>query len=192
LTERNENLYFTKFLEIFDANLELFKTCHVVIMERQLAICYKPARVSQHILTYLMIHLKDLPHFPLLFEINSTLKTRQFGKKYLNKLGVKVWSIEFALDILMSRNDQYALSIINKKGLRKKDDLADVVTQIEAFFSFMKWPTNSQILASKPIINIHRPITTPKINIHSSSHSLTASVINDSISKPISLNIIRN
>lgn len=160
LSDINENLYYKRFLEIFNSNLELFKTCHIVIMERQLPWNYKSVRISQHILTYFMIHLKDLPQYPLIFEIHSTLKSKQLGASHLNSHAIKTWSVDYAKEILISRNDTYALDILNKS--KKKDDLADTVTQIEAFFTLMKWPTNSEILSLKPLINI---LSNPILNI---------------------------
>lgn len=199
LTEGNENKYYSRFLEIFNANWNLFKTCHIVIMERQLPWNYKAVRISQHILTYFMIHLKDLPQYPLIFEINSTLKSKQLGAKHLNSHAIKSWSVDFARDILVSRNDQFALNILNKKGA-KKDDLADTVTQIEAFFSYMKWPTNSEILLCQPTVNIIRPSINIQSSLNQSQNISNANTLLETLpitqpiqsSHTISLNIIRN
>lgn len=164
LSEGNENKYYFKFLEIFNKYWELFKTCHVLIMERQLPFNNKALRISQHILTYFLINMRDLPQLPMIFEINSTLKTKQLGIKGLNSYGVKNWSIEYARKILISRNDQYSLDIINKKG-SKKDDLADTVTQIEAFFMHIGWPINSEMISNDTYVNTNLNINSLKVNV---------------------------
>jgi hypothetical protein len=159
LQSGNENTYYAKFLDILERNWDLFNTCHVLIMERQLPINYKAVRISQHILTYFLIKMKNLPQLPMIFEINSTLKTKEHGIKHLNAHGVKAWSIEYALNILNSRNDVDSLNIINKS--KKKDDLADTVTQIEAFCIHVGWPRNSEILPT----NLNSNPNPLKINI---------------------------
>lgn len=135
--------YITNYL---DKYLDLFKTCHVVIIEKQLPVNYKAVRMSQHTLTYFMTHLKNIePNLAMFFEVNPKLKGKELGAPpHLNERGIKLWAIEKAKDLLDMREDKIGLDIMNRKDPRtkrkeKKDDLADTVCQIEAFFSHMNW-----------------------------------------------------
>ena len=139
--------------------LEIFKTCHIVIIERQLPMNLKAVRISQHIITYFMIILKDIvPSLPMIFEIDSKLKGRELGSSnHLNERGLKQWSIDHCKSLLVKRQDYYGLELLNKQ--KKKDDVADCVCQIEAFFSFQKWPLTKEI----KILKIEKPILKLKV-----------------------------
>ena len=130
-----------------DQYLELFLTCHLVIVERQLPTNYRAVRISQHVISYFMLRLKDQPLLPIIIEINPKLKSKQLlAPSSLNDRGIKKWAIEKAIELLTSRSDIVGLNIINKE--RKKDDLADTVVQIEAFFNYFDLLSNQYILAS--------------------------------------------
>lgn len=147
LTAENECLYYTYLLNYFDQHLDLFKQCHLLIVERQMPFNYKATRIAQHTLTYFMTKLKDLEQLPLIVEIDSKLKGKELNApKNLNKNGLKQWAVEEATKLLNIRNDKHGLDLLKKH--RKKDDLADTLCQIEAFFSYMNWPLTCDILPS--------------------------------------------
>lgn len=155
LTADHVTRIFTFVFEFLDKHLDLFKTCHVVIIEKQLPINYRALRMSQHTLTYFMIHLKNLePTLPMFFEVMPTLKGRELGAPpNTNEKGIKIWAVEKAIELLTIRNDKVGLNILNRKvaGKReKKDDLSDVVLQIEALFSHFGWPITTFI----PTVNL--------------------------------------
>lgn len=155
----NDNLSFiydiiTNFL---DQHLDLIKSCHFIIFERQLPINYRTVRVSQHLLSYFLLHLKNSPLLPIILEIDPKLKSKQLGAPSgLNDKQIKDWSVEKALYLLELRKDSFAIDIINKernhRGKKKPDDLADTVCQIEALFSYLNLP-------------LTEPITTIKLSI---------------------------
>lgn len=121
-------------LIILDTYISLILNCDLVIIERQMATNYKMVRFSQHVITYLMVKLRDNSLKTVIMEIDSKMKTKILkAPKGLGAKEVKKWSIERALEILTLRNDQNSLMIINK-AKTKKDDLADTVVQIEAVF----------------------------------------------------------
>lgn len=136
-----------------DQHLDLIKTCHMVIIEKQLPINYRAVRVSQHVLTYLMEHLKNLtPNLPMFFEVIPQLKGRELGAPpTLNEKGIKAWAVEKAFQLLTDRNDQKGLEVLNRKDPRtkrkeKKDDLSDTVVMIEALFSNFGWPLTQKVV----------------------------------------------
>jgi len=159
-----------------DQYLELFKTCHMVIIEKQLPINYRAVRMSQHTLTYFMTHLKNIkPNLAMFFEVNPQLKGRQLGAPAsLNEKGIKTWSVEKAFELLNDRNDQKGLEVMMRKDPRnkrkeKKDDLADVINQAEALFSYFGWPVTQKVVKinPKPVpVPVPTPIT-PILNIQS-------------------------
>tara|TARA_R110002153_G_scaffold118507_1_gene263265 strand:+ start:318 stop:1058 length:741 start_codon:yes stop_codon:yes gene_type:complete len=140
--------------QFLDQYLDVFKTCHIMIIERQLPMNLKAVRISQHIITYFMMNLKNIPKsLPMIFEIDAKMKSREMGAStHLNERGIKQWSIDFCKSLLVKRQDYDALAILEKHK-RKADDLSDCVTQIEAFFSFQGWPLTQEIQTLKLVSN---------------------------------------
>lgn len=148
---------YTILSQFLDAHLELFKTCHMLIVEKQLPQNYKAVRISQHVLTYFMVTLKDIPTMPMIFELDPKLKGKELGAPPYNSKGLKMWAVQKATELLTMRKDYYALGIM-KKHKKKADDLADTVCQIEALFSLHDWP----ITVERKIIKAPKKI---KLNI---------------------------
>ena len=140
-----DQLFFlvTKFL---DKYRDIFKECHMLIIERQLPINYKAVRVSQHIVSYFLFLFKNLmPALPLIYEVDPKLKSKQLGaSKHLNERGIKQWSVDISKELLVKRQDYDALKIL-EKNKTKSDDLADAVVQIESYFAFQKWPLTATL-----------------------------------------------
>ena len=155
----------------------------MIIIEKQLPINYKAVRMSQHTLTYFMVHLANLPTRPMFYEISPKLKGRELGvSPLLNERGLKLWAIEKATELLTTRNDKWGLEIMNRKVNKrkeKKDDLSDTVCQIEAFFSWLEWPLTMDLSEikeynenkikneknQKPKLKLNISSTTVKLNI---------------------------
>ena len=174
--------YYTTLNNYLDDRLDLFKTCDMVIVEKQLPINYKAVRISQHVITYFMVHLKNIPSLPIIFEIDPKLKGRELGaSSHLNSKGLKHWAVEEATKLLTIRNDQHGIEVL-RKNKKKADDLADTVCQIEAFFSFKGWPLSRE-LPKINIIPISKPIVTAtKIE--------TKIEIEEKIQQPLKLNLV--
>lgn len=143
--EGNIDKLYSLVTNFLDQYLPIFKTCHMVIIERQLPFNLKATRICQHIISYFMIHLKDItPTLPMIFEIDPKLKGRELGAStHLNEKGIKQWSVEKCKDLLNKRQDFESLDYLYKQ--KKKDDLADTVCQIEALFSFQGWNLTKEI-----------------------------------------------
>lgn len=140
-------LLITNFL---DQYLQIFKACHIMIIERQMTINYRAVRISQHILSYFLFHFKNIsPSLPMIFEIDPKLKGRELGvSKHLNERGLKLWAVEKCKEIMVKRQDYVGLEILEKHK-KKADDLSDTTIQIEALFSFHGWPLTSEVVSLK-------------------------------------------
>ena len=145
--EGNVDQLFLMITDFLDKYLPIFKNSHIMIIERQLPTNYRAVRISQHIISYFMFHFKDLtPNLPMIFEIDPKLKGKELGaSRHLNERGIKQWSVEQCVSILKKRHDEEGLEILRKN--KKKDDLADTVCQIEAFFSFQGWPLTTEVVS---------------------------------------------
>lgn len=150
--------FVTQFL---DRHLELFKTCHMVIIEKQLPQNYRAICMSQHTLTYFMTHLANIvPNLAMFFEVAPQLKGRELGAPpHLNERGIKLWAVEKATELLTERGDRKGLEILARKvggKKEKKDDLSDTVCQIEALFSHLGWSLTQKVvtLNIKPNTNV--------------------------------------
>lgn len=145
-----DQLFFliTNFL---DKYREIFLTCDMLLIERQLPINYKAVRISQHIITYFLILFKNLtPSLPLIYEVDPKLKGRELGAdSHLNERGIKFWAVTEAKSLLTKRKDYEGLAIL-QKNKAKSDDLADALIMSEAFFSFNGWPLTREYTEPKP------------------------------------------
>jgi hypothetical protein len=160
---------FTFIGNYLDQYLDLFKTCHMVIIEKQLPVNYRAVRMSQHTLTYFMTHLKNIrPNLAMFFEVVPQLKGRELGAHpTLNEKGIKVWAVEKARELLINRNDHIGLEVLDRKDPKnkrkeKKDDLSDTVCQIEALFSYFGWPVTQKVVQ----LNIPTAPIPPPINLN--------------------------
>ena len=151
-------LLITNFL---DKYLDIFKKCHIFIMERQMPTNYRAVRISQHILTYFLFHFKDLtPSLPMIFEVDPKLKGRELGvSKHLNERGLKHWAVEKCKELMVKRRDYEGLEILEKHK-KKADDLSDTTIQIEALFSFQGWPLTEEVITLK-IAKLVKPENKP-------------------------------
>lgn len=129
-----------------DRHLPELLGCHIVVMERQVPQNYKAVRVSQCILTHLLIKLKDAPLLPTIIEVDPKLKSKANllnCPKGLRERELKQWSVVRAKELLTDRQDHAALAILEKA--KKVDDLADTVCQAEALFAFLGLPLTMKI-----------------------------------------------
>lgn len=171
--EKNNNDVYVLLIDKLDAWIEQYlPLIHLVIIERQLPVNYKAVRISQCVIDYFVIRLKRSNKYPLIIELKPNVKSKELGApKHLNDRGIKEWSVVEALSLLRIRGDQYAINCIENAPKSKKDDLADTVTQIEAFFSYMGWPITNTMTDVDRQININKKYLDGYID----EQSLTAS-----------------
>ncbi len=126
--------------DVLDNIKDLLDNCHLFIVERQLGLNYKAIRVSQHIISYFILHSTKSLFNPVVIEISSKLKGKKLNAPpNLNEYGLKRWSEEKGEKILRIRGDRKGLKILETtKG--KTDDLTDTILQIEAFCIICELP----------------------------------------------------
>jgi len=145
---KDENLKMyalNKFLNEFSY---LYNRIHYVIVEKQMSFNFKANRIGYHTISYFINICKNLPNNPRVIEFNSQLKTRILSDEKIPSKQTKKWSIEFCRNELKRRNDLISLDILNKT--KKKDDLADIVTQNCAFMKIINLNENNILEWNEP------------------------------------------
>lgn len=136
----SQNHIYNSITDFLDENIEYINKTHLFIIERQLPLNYKAVRISQHVITYLMIKTKNNSLLPEIIEVDSKLKSKQLNApSNLTSKGIKKWSVEKAISILNKRNDQFGLELLNdlKNKKHKLDDYCDTICQSEAYISLL-------------------------------------------------------
>lgn len=124
---------FVNMIEALDEYKEYFDKCSIIVIEQQMS--FKAAqntmaiKLGQHCYSYFLFRYgesKEIVEFPAYY------KTQILGApKKLTKPERKKWATEKALEILMERGDVSTLDEITSH--KKKDDLADVLIQLQSF-----------------------------------------------------------
>jgi hypothetical protein len=132
-TQVFQTAYYTRSTNILDNYLPYIIQCQYILIESQLPINYSMVRMSQHLITYLSIRVKNTGNRPLIIEIDPHLKSRLLNAPTkMSKPQLKKWCRQKALDILFARNDMAGHDAIIKAG--KGDDMGDTVCQCEAWW----------------------------------------------------------
>lgn len=131
------DLHYFNAITILNKYLSYFKWSHYIVIEKQLPINYKLVRMSQHLISYFMITLKNKGFRPLIYEIDPKQKSHLLGGKFkMPKAKLKIWCKDKALEILLARNDISTYNfIINSK---KQDDHGDTVCYDECWWLLIK------------------------------------------------------
>jgi len=140
--DSNASHIYSRFMEWLNSYSEIFKQSHIFIVERQLPDNYQSTRVSQHIITQILLMTvgSGSEIQPLVVEIDPKAKYKQLGAPTnLNKVALKQWGTAYAKEILKSRSDletiRYIEGMRGSSNQKKQDDLCDTIVQIEAFFA---------------------------------------------------------
>lgn len=113
--------------EFLDQYLTELRESHLIVVERQLPENYRAVRISQHIISYLCLKLKDTPTRPLIFEVEARCKYTMLGapSTLITRVLKKEWGPQKAREILLEGDDKISIATMNK--IKKVDDLADTV-----------------------------------------------------------------
>lgn len=131
------NGHYQQSSDILSKYLDLFKWSHYIVIEKQMKINYSLLRFSQHIISFLIIKLKNLGFRPLIYEIDSTQKSKCLGiTSGMKKKDLKKACIVKAMEILALRKDLSTIDNINKD--KKKDDHCDVICYDEVWWNYIK------------------------------------------------------
>jgi hypothetical protein len=132
--------------ELLDKYQEYWDQCDIFVIEKQMSFGKKhntmALKLGQHCWSYFSIHYglsKQLLEFPAYYktQILGSIKDKKVTKggkvtyKAVEKPERKKWCINKGLEILEERGDEDTISIITKS--KKKDDLCDVICQLQAF-----------------------------------------------------------
>lgn len=115
--------------------LEYFTTSQYILIESQMIINYELVRMSQHLISFIMIYTKNQGLKPLIIEIDSRIKSRLFQAPRMTKVELKKWAIENAVKILTQRQDTETLNFL--LAATKKDDHADTICYTEAWWKIL-------------------------------------------------------
>ena len=110
-------------------------TCHILIIEEQREEAYENILIAQHCISFLLLLLRDSPLRPLIYSVESRLKTDMFKGTEWEKAREeknKAWAERVGQQILEQRGDWKGLEFI--QTYRRKHDLFDTVCQEEALF----------------------------------------------------------
>jgi hypothetical protein len=124
---------YTNMITELDKYKEFFDKCSIIVIEQQMS--FKLAqntmalKLGQHCYSYFLFRYGDTKE---IVEFPAYYKTQILGApKKLTKPERKKWATEKCVDILMERGDMDTLDEIMSK--KKKDDLADVLIQLQSF-----------------------------------------------------------
>jgi hypothetical protein len=117
---------------------ELWSDADFIIIERQMRFNVNSTKIMQHTISFFMSELRKSLYFPIIIEVDPKLKNKYLeAPRNLNKNGYKKFTVEKVKEILTERGDEKSLNILKRS--KKKDDLADVVAQIEAISIMLNW-----------------------------------------------------
>lgn len=139
---------FHNMTEVLDKYKDIWDKCKVFIIEKQMQFGTRinpmAMKLGQHCYSYFAIHYgktKDIIEFPAYYKTQILgaekipTKKSKTGKqlyKTIDKPARKKWCVSKALEILKSR--EYENESVEKiEKSRKKDDLCDVICQLQAW-----------------------------------------------------------
>ena len=131
--------------KLLDEYAEYWNQCDIFLIEKQMSFGKRyntmALKLGQHCWSYFSIKYEKgvIEEFPAYHKtqvlgapkIEKTSKTGKRSYKAMDKPARKKWCIEEALRIIRSRDDVETLTQI--QGSRKKDDLCDVICQLQAY-----------------------------------------------------------
>jgi len=146
-----DQLTFYNMTDLLDKYKEIWDKCTIFVIEEQMSFGKQnnkmAVRLGQHCASYFYIkygRAKKVVEFPAYHKtqvlgsqkIKKATKAGKVSWKNIDKPARKKWCIAKALEILKERGDEPTATIISKS--KKKDDLSDVICQLQAYKTFIK------------------------------------------------------
>ena len=129
--------------DLLDRYVDYWDQCDAFVIEKQMSFGKRhntmALKLGQHCWSYFAFkygRFKEIVEFPA-YHKTQVLGAKKIiskgGTKYkaIDKPARKKWSVEKAISILKDRNDDKTISTLT--SARKRDDLADVLCQLQAF-----------------------------------------------------------
>lgn len=154
ISDDDMTCYLYKALTMFLSQyLPFFRETHIFVIERQLPENYRAVRISQHIISFLTLHLADAPLLPIIYEVESRAKYTMLGAPSTlnNKTLKKVWGPEKAREILTEENDHQSLAAMDREA-KKVDDLADTVLLRRVIELILRLPIPERVVLKVPAL----------------------------------------
>ena len=130
-----DKIVFKNMYKVLNQYASEFEKCDIFVIEQQMSFGFKKTntmalKLGQHCSSYFIYKFlnndkKEIIEFP------AYHKTQVLGAGNLTKPQRKKWSVDKCANILLQRGDLETLDILSEAG--KRDDLADVVTQLQSF-----------------------------------------------------------
>lgn len=132
----SEITFYKNILSFLSSYQDKLEKCQFILVESQLNINIECVRISQSVIDFCLLSLKDKGNLPLIIEISPELKTTSLGGcKMKFKSMRKDWCKEFFNELLEKRN---MIDIKDKlKKMRKRDDFSDCICQTLAFMEIL-------------------------------------------------------
>lgn len=138
---------FHNMTDMLDEYITYFDKCSAFIIEKQMSFGKvhntMALKLGQHCYSYFVVRygrFKDIIEYPAYYKTQvlgakklriESAKTGKTRYRAIDKPTRKKWTVTEARRILTMRGDTKTLSILN--STKKKDDLADVLCQLQAF-----------------------------------------------------------
>lgn len=137
---------FHNMMDLLDEYRDYWDKCSIFVMEQQMSFGKKhntmALKLGQNCFSYFVFkygRFKTMIEFPSYYKTQilgaekqeKILKSGKISYKAVDKAVRKKWSVIKASEILTDRDDADTLRELNSK--KKKDDLADVLCQLQAF-----------------------------------------------------------
>lgn len=124
---------FVNMTKLLDSYKRYWAQCTTFVIEQQMGFGKKrntmALKLGQHCFSYFIFQFSS---FKMPIEFPAFYKTKILGApKKMSKYDRKLWSVNQAIDILMARGDTQSLEKLSSR--KKRDDLSDVITQLQAF-----------------------------------------------------------
>ncbi len=134
--DKNNMAHYVNFISNFDDLAHQFKKCHYILMESQMPINTEMVRMSQAIITYLMIKTQNAsPINPLIVEVDPKIKSSIFKAPPMKKPALKKWAANKALEILDENEDVATATFL--RSVTKRDDHGDVICYTTGWFKML-------------------------------------------------------
>ena len=133
-------------IDLLDQHGTYWDNCHTIIIEKQMSFGKKnntmAVKLAQHCWSYFAFRygrFKQLVEFPAYYKtqilgapkLEKKLKNGKISYKSIDKHARKKWSIVQTTEIFNDRQDENTMVDLNSN--KKKDDLADCVTQLQSY-----------------------------------------------------------
>lgn len=134
---------FINMIKVLDEHKSFFDSCDFFVIEQQMMFGKNrnpmAVKLAQHCYSYFLFHYgesKTIIEFPAYYKTQilgaPKIKNEKTGKfKAMDKPERKKWAVEKAISILQERGDMDTLDELTNQ--KKKDDLADVLIQLQSF-----------------------------------------------------------